>query len=1081
MSNKYLYFRITIALLIISGFALAFLWKGGSAWMDPRSSADGLAVGAALSEDQIRHGIDAPSLLAPVLGTYPNTSVEAGGNVIVTPSGAPSGTTRINASANTNFKGTLVANPTTGIVRITNAHPAGTYVVTVTAFDGVGGVASGTFTLTVGNQSLCEPVQFTSAANVSTTGGGNLRVAVGDFNNDGNQDLAATNSTSGTVSVRLGNGSGGFSGSTEVGVGSGPQGITVGDFNNDGNQDIATANSATNTLSVRLGNGTGGFSGTTTLTVQDSPQIVVTADFNKDGNHDLAVTGLRDGAVSSVFVLLGNGIGGFGPPNDLFVGAGGNSGAFGLAPGDFNNNGKPDVAVANTLRDPGIVSLRMGDGLGGFGGFFEVTSIGLGNSIPRDIAIGDFNNDGNQDFATTSRRGVSGTGAQATVSVRLGNGAAGFTGSTELDVGSTGNLLSVATADFNKDGKQDIITTGVSGGSSAAFVRVGNGSGGFSGTFMTQVGNGADGVAIGDFNNDGRQDFVTATVENLLSVRLGSCNLGTGPSPTPTPIPVNPQPAILTTTETTNRIVVFPNAYTPDVQNLVPGLPAGARPFAVSFFDPDHALVSDFDGHRIYVVRISTASIVSTIEMSVTTPDPLTRYDGTGTLVVAPDRTRALAIGEDNLLHVINAPFDSNSVVTDLCMPGFVSSNATQAIVFDNTGRAFVHHSEGITVLDPPYASAAFTIPLPGGTGDSGIVISQDGNTLLTTIGLGSVAGNVARIFQAPFSAASTPTTLSIPNSFGASGIRIAPDGASAILLNFGRRQAFAVFAPFSVNSLVEEIPLPPGENLGFGDLDISADSRISILTRSGAQPANQAVSIRAPFGTASVSASVPVAGVVNPSSGLGSIRFMPRGLAAGLTVSGTAAPSVASGTNLTYTISYRNTGIVNASNVVIRNPIPAGTTFVSATNGGSLSGDRVVFNLGNVGANSATQTVSFTVNVTPLGSSPVTNSNYTIEGTGVAPIPGPPIETTITGLTPAPTPCARNEFSEHRTDRYSCRGAFGSLSFRNCRFRIDWNNHESDGNAKEHKSRVRYGGRRLVSWPRRTAAVVNVGCRRPT
>ncbi len=69
--------------------------------------------------------------IQPTLGNYPNTTVVVGRNTTIMPDVAPTGTTSINVSTNSNFKGLLAADPTTGIVRITNAHPAGTYTVTV--------------------------------------------------------------------------------------------------------------------------------------------------------------------------------------------------------------------------------------------------------------------------------------------------------------------------------------------------------------------------------------------------------------------------------------------------------------------------------------------------------------------------------------------------------------------------------------------------------------------------------------------------------------------------------------------------------------------------------------------------------------------------------------------------------------------------------------------------------------------------------------------------------------------------------------------------------------------------------------
>jgi len=131
------------------------------------------------------------AVVPPTLDVYPNKILAVSVNSTVTPDATPTATASINVSTNTNFKGTFVANTTTGVVRITNAHPAGTYTVTVKAF-GAGGATSKTFTLTVNSGTVCNTsVLFNPAANVSTGFTPNLSVAVGDFNNDGNQDLAA--------------------------------------------------------------------------------------------------------------------------------------------------------------------------------------------------------------------------------------------------------------------------------------------------------------------------------------------------------------------------------------------------------------------------------------------------------------------------------------------------------------------------------------------------------------------------------------------------------------------------------------------------------------------------------------------------------------------------------------------------------------------------------------------------------------------------------------------------------------------------------------------------------------------------
>ena len=195
----------------------------------------------------------ASAKLTPILGNYPSTTITKGANAVILSDRVPVGTSRINVATDSDFKGTLVADLASGDVRVTNAHPAGTYTVTVKALDN-NSMASTTFQLTVVSGTVCNgTIRFTNGIGVAT-GVNPFNVAIGDFNNDGKQDLATANG-GGAVSVRLGNGSGGFGGTTEVSVGTFPRSVAVGDFNNDGNLDLATANQLSNSVSIRLGDG----------------------------------------------------------------------------------------------------------------------------------------------------------------------------------------------------------------------------------------------------------------------------------------------------------------------------------------------------------------------------------------------------------------------------------------------------------------------------------------------------------------------------------------------------------------------------------------------------------------------------------------------------------------------------------------------------------------------------------------------------------------------------------------------------------------------------------------------------------
>lgn len=78
-------------------------------------------------------------------------------------------------------------------------------------------------------------------------------------------------------------------------------------------------------------------------------------------------------------------------------------------------------------------------------------------------------------------------------------------------------------------------------------------------------------------------------------------------------------------------------------------------------------------------------------------------------------------------------------------------------------------------------------------------------------------------------------------------------------------------------------------------------------------------------------------------------------------------APASVSGSTVTYTLSYSNTGPGVADSVVVKDPLPTGTTFASATNGGTAAGGFVTWNLGNIAAGQS-GTVGFTVNVAADG-----------------------------------------------------------------------------------------------------------------
>ncbi|MFT3742931.1 MAG: hypothetical protein QM785_01430 [Pyrinomonadaceae bacterium] len=139
-----------------------------------------------------------------------------------------------------------------------------------------------------------------------------------------------------------------------------------------------------------------------------------------------------------------------------------------------------------------------------------------------------------------------------------------------------------------------------------------------------------------------------------------------------------------------NRLVVFSDPFvSPGSQTLVSGLPSDALPQSLSYYGSDNALVGDGLNSRIFVIQVSSASVVSTINTAAV------GYEGTGTIAVSPNLSAALAMGTfnatDSKLYVIRAPFNSSSAVTSITLPGKIASGQTQAIVFNRRGvRLFI-------------------------------------------------------------------------------------------------------------------------------------------------------------------------------------------------------------------------------------------------------------------------------------------------------------------------------------------------------------------------------------------------------
>jgi FG-GAP-like repeat len=275
-------------------------------------------------------------------------------------------------------------------------------------------------------------------------GGQPFSVALADLNGDGRTDLAVANNTSKNVSVLLGDGAGGFSaapGSPVKAAGS-PLGITATDLSGDGRIDLAVP-AYRKAITILLGDGSGRFAAApgSPIAVGSEPSVAV-ADFNGDGKPDLAVADSK-----KVSIRPGSGGGRFGAARTVLVGTGPDRGFFGAA--DFNRDGKPDLAVMRVTWDEVTVQIRVLLG-NGAGGFRRATGPPIAVGVSQGGVVADLNGDHESDLALADYR--------VGVRVLLANGAGRFRPAADSPFAAP-SPFAIAAADLNGEGKPDLALT----------------------------------------------------------------------------------------------------------------------------------------------------------------------------------------------------------------------------------------------------------------------------------------------------------------------------------------------------------------------------------------------------------------------------------------------------------------------------------------------------------------------------------------------------------------------------------------------------------------------------------------------
>jgi hypothetical protein len=354
--------------------------------------------------------------------------------------------------------------------------------------------------------------QLASATSLSVTGGGNsftmTATVAGGHNTPPSGNVSFIDTTQGNATIATAGLNTqaavlGFNANT-YGLGTGPYAIAIGDFNGDGKLDVAVTNEGIGGgVWVSPGNGDGTFQFRQLFGTQSQTGGsfgVAVGDFNGDGKLDIAVAnGYPDNTVG---VLLGNGDGTFQTQQSYQVPRSPNA----LAVGDFNGDGKLDIVASIDDSTNTQVTVLLGSG----DGTFQTPVSSQANPSARALAVADFNGDGRLDLVVANANNQE-------ISVLIGNGDGSFQAPVAYGVGNAPSSLAVG--DMNGDGKPDIIVANGDPSNSVGIL-IANGDGTFQAQQTYPSAFATYGVAVGDFNGDGKLDVAVTSYSSSASVSI---------------------------------------------------------------------------------------------------------------------------------------------------------------------------------------------------------------------------------------------------------------------------------------------------------------------------------------------------------------------------------------------------------------------------------------------------------------------------------------------------------------------------------------------------------------------------------
>ncbi len=268
-------------------------------------------------------------------------------------------------------------------------------------------------------------------------------VTTHDLDDDGDDDLAVGYWRTNYVSVMLSNGDGTFTNPTNYTVGQDPRSLAIGDLDEDGVPDMAVVNNESSDVSILTGVGDGTFDPAITYDfwTQGQPRSIAMDDLDGDGHQDLVVVRYYS---STLDIGLGRGDGTFRGGGSFDVH---NDNPSHVTTGDLNGSGIPEIVVAYELLVNTVSVYWDYQGLA-----FAADSQVYTEGSCKSAAIGDLNDDGIPDLAMANRD-------RNSVTVRLGLGSGGFSSIEHYGMGS--NPVSIACVDLDGDGFLDVATADI--------------------------------------------------------------------------------------------------------------------------------------------------------------------------------------------------------------------------------------------------------------------------------------------------------------------------------------------------------------------------------------------------------------------------------------------------------------------------------------------------------------------------------------------------------------------------------------------------------------------------------------------